>query len=113
MSSTVQELQNELHQTHDYTINHPKLLHSSRTAQLLASHQRPLALLTSAGPPRLDLSRRPTNYSNELLALPALVAAARAQLRAEAGGRVQTLINLERVRNATALLDETSYEEVP
>ena len=53
------------------------------------------------------LAARPGNYSRELAALPALLSAARAQLRAEAGRRVSSPINTERVRNATALLEET------
>ena len=53
------------------------------------------------------LAARPGNYSRELAALPALLSAARAQLRAEAGRRVSSPINTERARNATALLEET------
>ena len=53
------------------------------------------------------LAARPANYSRELAAFPALVRAARAQLKAQAGRRVSSQINQERVRNATALADET------
>lgn len=52
------------------------------------------------------LAALPSNYTREVEALPALVRAARDQLRSEPAKRVSSAINKERVRNATALLLE-------
>lgn len=48
----------------------------------------------------------PANFSRELVALPAVVKAARAQLKAEPAKRASSGLNSQRVRNATALLEE-------
>ena len=53
------------------------------------------------------LSARPANFSAELAGFAALLDAARAQLVAEAGARVRSELNRDRVRNATALVRET------
>ena len=50
----------------------------------------------------------PTNFSREVAALPALLAAARLQLTTEPARRASGPENKERVRNATALMAEIS-----
>ena len=59
------------------------------------------------------LASRPSNFTNEMAAVPATLAAARAQLRAEPARRAKTDINRERVRNATALVEETGVAAAP
>ena len=56
------------------------------------------------------IAARPSNYSKEMAALPALIRSARAQLVAEPARRVSTPLNSERVRNATALVVEAGVK---